>query len=91
MSSVIRGMNVENSIQKEAYGILINRHPSLCQQNRHHSMSSLPKFVLSALEDLVSISFLIVDNISLVMISFSRPAWQHFIGTSHIWGTPTSF
>ena len=39
-------------------------HPSLCQQNRHHSMSSLPKFVLSALEDLVSISFLNV--------------WQHF-------------
>ena len=30
----------------------------------HHSMSSLPKFVLSALEDLVSISFLNV--------------WQHF-------------
>ena len=47
-----------------SYGILINRYPSLCQQNRHHSMSSLPKFVLSALEDLVSISFLNV--------------WQHF-------------
>ena len=74
MSSVVRGMNVENSIQKEAYGLLINRHPSLCQQKRHHSMSSLPMFVLSALEDLVSISFLIVDNISLVMISFSKPS-----------------
>ena len=41
-----------------------HRHPSLCQQNRHHSMSSLTKFVLSALEDLVSISILNV--------------WQHF-------------
>ena len=41
-----------------------HRHPSLCQQNRHHSMSSLTKFVLPALEDLVSISILNV--------------WQHF-------------
>ena len=47
-----------------AYGILINLHPSLCQHNRHHSMSSLPNFVLSALEDLVSISF--------------PDVWEHF-------------
>ena len=48
---------------------IATRYLSLCQQNRHHSirhhsMSSLTKFVLSALEDLVSISFLNV--------------WQHF-------------
>ena len=41
-----------------------HRHTSLCQQNRHHSMSSLTKFVLPALEDLVSILILNV--------------WQHF-------------
>ena len=72
--------------------ILINRYPSLCQQNRHHSMSSLTKFVLSALEDLVSISFLNV--------------WQHFtcddldfhhcMATFHedlsrFWSPPNSF
>ena len=55
------------SMLKTAYKrkhFLINRHGFLCQQNRNHSMSSLPKFVLSALEDLVSISVLTV--------------WQHF-------------
>ena len=55
------------SMLKTAYKrkhFLINRHGFLCQQNRNHSMSSLPEFVLSALEDLVSISVLTV--------------WQHF-------------
>ena len=74
----------------------INRHWFLCQQNRNHSMSSLPKFVLSALEDLVSISVLKV--------------WQHFTcddlvfqpwmatfrndtheDLSHVWRPPKSF
>ena len=64
MSPVIMGTNVENSIQNKAYGILINRHRSLCQHKRHHSMSWHWKFVLSVLEDLVSISFLNV--------------WEHF-------------
>ena len=75
---------------------LINRHRFLCQQNRNHSMSSLPKFVLTALEDLVSISVLTV--------------WQHFTcddlvfqpwmatfrndtheDLSHFWRPPKSF
>ena len=67
MSSVIHGDECWKPHTKKGIWnpiILINRHRFLCQQNGNHSMSSLPKFVLSALEDLVSISVLKV--------------WQHF-------------
>ena len=61
--------------------ILINRHRFLCQQNRNHSMSSLPKFVLSALKISFQSRFSRFDNISHVMISFSNPGWRHFTMT----------
>ena len=60
---------------------IATRYLSLCQQNRHHSMSSLTKIVLSALEDLVSSRFSMFDNISNVMIWISTTAWQHFMRT----------
>ena len=75
---------------------LINRHGFLCQQNRNHSMSSLPKFVLSALEDLVSISVLKVwqhftcDDLVFQpwMATFRNDTHEAF---SHFWRPPKSF
>ena len=88
-SSVIRGINVENNMQKKACEILINRYPSLCQQNRHLSNTSLPKIVLSTLEDLGSISFLnlwqhftcddlVVKPVNFALECFKDVATKHF-------------
>ena len=81
-------MNVENSIQNKEYGILINRHPSLCQHNRHHLLITQSPHCQSSFCPPLKLSFQshfsMLENISHLMISFSNPEGQHFPKMTHM-------
>ena len=73
---------------EKAYGILINRHPSLCQHNRHHLLITQCPHCQSSFCPPLKLSFQsrfsMFDNISDVMILFSNAGGRHFTRVTHM-------
>ena len=73
---------------EKAYGILINRHPSLCRHNRHYLLITQCPHCQSSFCPPLKISFQsrfsTFDNISDVMISFSDSGGRHFTEMRHM-------